>query len=70
MQLTGPKRGKWSFRYTIGGMSHEMGLGTYPEISLAETRTLREAEKIKLAKGKDPLLKKQRAARVNAKKAR
>ena len=70
LQLTGPKRGKWSFRYTIGGMSHEMGLGTYPEISLAEARTLREAEKIKLAKGKDPLLEKQRAARVNAEKSK
>ncbi len=31
-------KGKWSFRFAINGRSHEMGLGTYPEISIKEAR--------------------------------
>ena len=31
-------RGKWSFRYTINKKSREMGLGSFPDVSLLEAR--------------------------------
>jgi integrase len=45
----------WTFRYMLDGKAREMGLGKYPEISLAEARTrAAEARRLK-AHGKDPL---------------
>ena len=35
-----PGRGKWSFRYTINKKSREMGLGSYPDVSLSDARQL------------------------------
>ena len=37
-QPTAPNKGKWSYRFAMDGKSHEMGLGTFPEISLKEAR--------------------------------
>ena len=31
-------RGKWSYRYRIDNKSREMGLGTFPEISIVDAR--------------------------------
>ena len=31
-------RGKWSFRYTINKKSREMGLWSFPDVSLLEAR--------------------------------
>ena len=36
ISISKPGRGKWSFRYTINKKSREMGLGSYPDVSLAE----------------------------------
>ncbi|MDB3891787.1 Arm DNA-binding domain-containing protein [Alphaproteobacteria bacterium] len=35
-QPTAFNKGKWSYRFAMDGKTHEMGLGTYPEISLKE----------------------------------
>ncbi|MGH7098820.1 MAG: tyrosine-type recombinase/integrase [Stellaceae bacterium] len=59
---TGAKR--WTYRYQIAGRRREMGLGSYPDISLAEARQ-RAAERRKQAHdGIDPIAAKeaQRAA--------
>ena len=35
ISISKPGRGKWSFRYTINKKSREMGLGSYPDVSLS-----------------------------------
>jgi len=46
---------KWVLRYTIGSKRREMGLGSYPDIGLADARD-RAAENRKQAKdGIDPI---------------
>lgn len=46
----------WVFRFMVGGKAHEMGLGSYPDIPLAEARVaLAEARKLK-AQGADPIV--------------
>ena len=57
----------WIFRYVRHGRQSWMGLGPYPDISLAEARELATAERKKLLRGIDPLTDKrtaQRAART------
>lgn len=61
----------WCFRYTVAGRTREMGLGSYPEISLAKARAaakdLREKIAAVKAKGEvfDPIAERD-AARVKA----
>jgi integrase len=52
----GPSGSKsWIFRYVSNGRRHDMGLGPYPDISLAEARELATVQrKLRLA-GTDPL---------------
>ena len=38
-------KGRWSFRYQRDGRCHEMGCGTYPEISISMAREKRESYK-------------------------
>ena len=37
-QFQAQGRGKWSYRYRIDNKSREMGLGTFPEISIVDAR--------------------------------
>src|SRR6056300_52975 len=53
--------GKWSFRYRINKKSREMGLGTFPEVSLAEARLHTLNNKQLLSKHIDPIDEKNRA---------
>jgi hypothetical protein len=46
---------KWVFRYSYLGKRREMGLGTWPEISLAEARRIRDRWSAVLAHGRDPI---------------
>jgi integrase len=50
---TGSK--SWIMRYTLGGKSCEMGLGSLNAFSLAEARVRAKAQRKLLADGKDPL---------------
>lgn len=54
----------WHFRYYWSGKQKRMSLGTYPEISLREARSLRDEARALLAKGINPHAerKKKRAA--------
>ncbi|MFG1412932.1 integrase arm-type DNA-binding domain-containing protein [Xanthobacter sp. VTT E-85241] len=46
---------KWIFRFMVAGRAREMGLGTYPDVSLAEARNAAfEARKL-VAEGRDPI---------------
>jgi len=62
----GGSRG-WIFRYALHGRTHDMGLGAYPEISLAAARKRAFEFRQMLAEGTDPLAErnaKRAAARV------
>ena len=55
LQVTATGARSWIFRFQIDGRRREMGLGPFPDISLAVARNL-AAEKRALAKaGKDPI---------------
>ena len=41
----GPSSKSWVYRYASDGRSHDMGLGPYPEISLAEARERATAQR-------------------------
>jgi hypothetical protein len=58
--------GKWVLRYVspITGKRRNAGLGSYPEISIAEVSKRATAMRIELAEGKDPLEEK---AKIGAK---
>ena len=62
LALSQKGRGKWSYRFTYNQKAHEMGLGPYPEVSLGEARLKRDEHRITLAKGKNPLAQRLRAA--------
>ena len=51
-----------------GHKSREMGLGPYPEVTLQEAHLKRDALKIQLAKGSDPLETKKAKAKEHAKR--
>lgn len=55
LRKSGLRRGKWVFIYTINGGKREMGLGSYPEVSLAIAREQRDQWGDKLAQGNDPI---------------
>ena len=54
-------RGKWSFRYRINQKSREMGLGKFPDVSLAEARQRALNNKQLLGQKIDPIDEKNRA---------
>jgi len=59
--LVQPSGGRlWRMKYRVDGREKKLGLGTYPEIGLAEARRRRDAARETLAQGKDPSREKQR----------
>lgn len=59
--LVQPTGGKlWRLKYRIDGREKKLGIGTYPEISLADARKRRDDARELLAAGKDPSREKQR----------
>lgn len=61
---SGAKR--WVFRYSRHGRRREMGLGSYPEIGLAEARELRARAALALHAGRDPIDDREAERRANA----
>jgi integrase len=55
--------GKWVLRYQRSGRRREMGLGSWPALSLAEARLAAEAARTILAQGDDPILHRERERR-------
>lgn len=67
--LVQPNGGKWwRFKYRFGGKERLLALGTYPEISLAVARELRDEARAQVAREVDPseLKKARKSARVQA----
>ena len=60
ISISKPGRGKWSFRYRINKKSREMGLGSYPDVSLSDARQLSFNNKQLLSKKIDPIDEKNR----------
>lgn len=52
--------GKWTFRYSFAGGRREMGLGSWPDTSLAEARKARDRWAGILRDGKDPIAERAR----------
>lgn len=46
---------KWVFRYQLAGRRRDMGLGAFPDVSLADARDLRDAARELLRDGVDPI---------------
>jgi Arm DNA-binding domain/Phage integrase central domain len=47
--------GKWIYRYSCNCKRRQMGLGTWPTVSLAEARKERDRWALRLAQGQDPI---------------
>jgi integrase len=64
--LVNPRGSKlWRVKYRINGAERKLALGAYPEITLAEARTARDAARRQLAHAVDPNVAK-RQARIEA----
>lgn len=55
LQITPGQAKSWLLRTTIGGARRGVGLGPYPEVSLAEARERARQAKAKIAQGIDPV---------------
>ena len=51
----------WVLRAKIGDKRREMGLGSYPEVSLAKAREIAKEQRLKIKEGIDPILARQSA---------
>ena len=54
LRLTGKGRGFWFYRYTVGSRRPELGLGSYPETSLAQARQQAQKWRDVRQRGQDP----------------
>jgi hypothetical protein len=61
LTLSARYRGKWTIRYMINRKAKEIGLGRYPELSLADARKKHFEARILIAEGKDPLIERRKA---------
>ena len=52
--------GRWIYRYSFAGVRRDMGLGSYPEVSLAEARKSRDLWASLIASGRDPISTRER----------
>jgi len=56
----------WRMQYRFGGKQKTLALGVYPVVSLSDARQRRDELKKQLAKGTDPVVKKQHDKRENS----
>lgn len=63
----GDGTGKWVWRYSFGGRRRQMGLGTWPGVSLADARSERDRWALVLSQGRDPIT--ERKATIEAARA-
>jgi integrase len=52
--------GKWLYRYSFAGRRREMGLGAWPDVTLAQARALRDRWAACLIEGRDPIAERQK----------
>ncbi|MFC3118239.1 integrase arm-type DNA-binding domain-containing protein [Jhaorihella thermophila] len=58
--MAGENGGRWKFRHQIGGRRREMGLGSFPAMSLAEARRERDKWAAVKESGQDPIRERDR----------
>ncbi|MBP0494007.1 integrase arm-type DNA-binding domain-containing protein [Roseomonas sp. SG15] len=71
LQVRDADHRSWLFRYTLHGRAREMGLGPFPDVSLADARQQAQTQRALLRAGVDPLARRQEekaAAAAEAKK--
>ena len=56
-----PQAGKWVLRLSVSGKRREMGLGPWPEVSVADARTKALQARASLRDGTDPIATRQKA---------
>jgi integrase len=61
LQVTGSDARSWVLRISIAGKQREMGLGSFPSVSLAEAREQARAARAQVRAGEDPLATRQAA---------
>ena len=54
LYVSSPTAKRWVFRYTRDGKRPEIGLGSYPTVSLAHARQLAQMYRQELSQGRDP----------------
>jgi integrase len=55
IQITPSRRKSWFFKFNLNAKSREMGLGSYPTVTLAEARRKAKEARHKLSQGIDPI---------------
>jgi len=55
LRVSSKQASSWIFRYMLGRRAHEMGIGPYPALSLADARKLAAAARRQKAHGIDPI---------------
>ena len=61
LQVTASGARTWILRATMGGKRRDMGLGGYPDVTLAEAREKAREARAKIDQGIDPILERERA---------
>lgn len=61
LQVRDARHKSWIFRYTIAGKQRLMGLGSYPDVSLAEARDKAATQRKLMQAGADPVDERKRA---------
>lgn len=56
--------GKWLYRYSLAGQRREMGLGSFPDVGLADARKARDRWAAALSEGLDPITERKRQIEV------
>lgn len=60
-----PDRGKWLFFYTVAGKRREMGLGTFPQVTLKSAREEAQRWRAVVHDGRDPILEREKQRRTS-----
>ena len=68
LTLTSRYHGNWTFRYTYNGKAKEMGLGSYPEISIVEARNLALEKRTLKSNSIDPIFEKKTLKKTRTRK--
>ncbi|HEY6433560.1 MAG TPA: integrase arm-type DNA-binding domain-containing protein, partial [Acetobacteraceae bacterium] len=61
LQVRDAEHRSWLLRYAVGGKARQMGLGPFPQVSLAEAREAAQRARANVRKGIDPIDARRRA---------
>jgi integrase len=62
LQVRDAERRSWLLRYAVGGKARQMGLGAFPQVSLAEAREAAQKARAAIRSGIDPIEARRQAA--------